>query len=217
MAGGHIEKFADSWRISADFRDNWNRVVEQFKNFHIWEHTIGPNSFPDGDYLLFGTLNIRGPHDGMARMTRFSYEERISIMTLWSIARSPLVYGGELSLMRADDLRLLQNKEVLAVNQHSSRNRQYYRDDDKVIWVADVPDSKGRYIGLFNQQEKAPTELSVNLSDLGFSGIVRVRDLWLHRDLGEISDHFSATIAAHGAGLYKLEGTISTSVKIPGR
>ena len=44
-------------------------------------------------------------------------------MTLWSIARSPLIMGGDLRHLDAPTLALLTNPEVIAVNQASTANR----------------------------------------------------------------------------------------------
>lgn len=46
--------------------------------------------------------------------------------------------------------------------------------------------------------------VTVNLSDLGFKGEVRVRDLWTHAELGEFKDAFTPSIPWHGAGLYRI-------------
>ena len=58
-------------------------------------------------------------------------------MTLWSIARSPLILGADMTRLDPFTLGILTNKEVLAVNQHSQNNRQLSRKDDFIVWVAD--------------------------------------------------------------------------------
>ena len=70
-------------------------------------------------------------------------------MSLWAIARSPLMLGMDLPENDAWTLSLLTNDEVLAVNQKSSGNRQLFRTDDKIAWVADAPGG-GKYLALFN-------------------------------------------------------------------
>ena len=54
--------------------------------------------------------------------------------------------------------------------------------------------------------ERLPAVLPVHIAraDLGFAGPVRVRDLWSHTDLGEISGEFIPEIPYHGAGLYRI-------------
>jgi alpha-galactosidase len=65
-------------------------------------------------------------------------------MSLWCIARSPLILGGNLPKNDEFTLALLTNDEVLAVNQNSANNRQLFNTNNTVAWVADVPGSKGQ-------------------------------------------------------------------------
>ena len=48
---------------------------------------------------------------------------------------------------------MITNDEVLAVDQHSLNNRQLFRQDDLIAWVADVPDSPDKYLALFNARD----------------------------------------------------------------
>ena len=49
------------------------------------------------------------------------------------------------------------------------------------------------------------TPISVSWWRLGrLRGSARVRDLWSHTDLGTFSDHFSATVAPHGAVMVRI-------------
>jgi alpha-D-xyloside xylohydrolase len=49
-----------------------------------------------------------------------------------------------------------------------------------------------------------PRNVSVSLTGIGFSGPVKVRDLWNHEDLGMVSGTLTQTINPHGAGFYRL-------------
>ena len=42
-------------------------------------------------------------------------------------------------------------------------------------------------------------------ADLGLQGNLKVRDLWAHKDLGAISNQFSATVAPHGVVLIRVK------------
>ena len=50
-----------------------------------------------------------------------------------------------------------------------------------------------------------PKSISVSLTDLGFSGSVKVRDLWNQKNLGNFKGAFAREINSHGAGLYRLQ------------
>jgi hypothetical protein len=199
----HIAAHANMWRISDDFWDKWDLLKEQFQRCADWAPHCAPGHFPDADMLPLGAITVAkhsepGPH------TRFTKEEQITMMTLWSICRSPLIYGGDLEQMDPFTLSLLTNDEVIAVNQHSSGGRQLFRKDNLIAWTADVPGSNDKYLAVFNATDSGPATVPVSLKDMGFSGPCKVRDLWKRQDLSLIADEFTPTIPPHGAGLYRV-------------
>jgi hypothetical protein len=135
--------------------------------------------------------------------THFTPDEQRVVMTLWSIARSPLMFGGDMNKLDPFTLSLLTNDEVLAVDQASARNRPLFDRDGRVAWTADVPGSADRYLAVFNTGD-SPAAVAVDLGDLGLGAGGRVRDLWSHTDLGATGRAFAPTVAAHGAGLYRI-------------
>lgn len=146
-AGPSVNQNANMWRISDDFWDNWKAMYDQFKRLHDWTPYRITGAWPDADMLPLGQLQLGRP-------TNFTREEQFTLMSLWSIARSPLMHGGDMTKTDSLTLALLTNDEVLAVNQHSTNNRQLFRTDDGLIaWVADVPGSKDKYLALFNTQD----------------------------------------------------------------
>jgi hypothetical protein len=98
--------------------------------------------------LPLGTLSLG------ARSTRFSRDEQYTVMTLWSMARSPLMHGGDLTKTDDFTLALLTNDEVLAVNQRSSDNRQLFDHDGLIAWTAKEPASGATYLAVFNTRDR---------------------------------------------------------------
>jgi len=198
-AGSNVEMNANIWRVSDDFWDRWLSLYEQFKRLADWTPYRGPGHFPDGDMLPLGMVKLNQP-------TKFTRDEQYTLMTLWSIARSPLIHGGDLTKTDDFTLSLLTNDEVLAVDQKSANNHELFNHDKLVAWVADVPGSADKYLAVFNAQD-APAgaqAVRVTLADAGFTGAVRVRDLWLNKDLVEVKGEFAPIINPHGAGLYRI-------------
>ena len=200
----HVMQNANLWRISSDFWDAWPQLKEQFELLHTWEDYIAPGHWPDADMIPIGLLNRRGPGYGTERRSGFTHTEQFTLMTLWSIARSPLMYGGDLMMMRPIELMLLSNKEVLQVNQASLNNHQLFRDGNKIAWVADVPDSDDRYLAIFNLGDDGKTSIEVKFEDLGIRNQVSIRDLWKQEDIGSFSYEFAIEIEPHGSGLYRI-------------
>ncbi|MCD2323067.1 glycoside hydrolase family 27 protein [Sphingomonas sp. IC-56] len=193
---GHVRRFAQMWRISDDFWDEWPLLEAQFTRLENWAQYAGPGGWPDADMLPLGRLAL-GERD-----TKFTPDEQQTLMTLWSIARSPLIMGGDLRHLDDATLALLTNPEVLAVNQRSSENRPLFLQDGLRVWTARR--EAGRYLALFNTSAKTQ-RFAVPLAALGLGPRVRVRDLWARRDLGVAEATILSTLTSHGSALYKLE------------
>lgn len=153
-AADHVATHANLWRISDDFWDRWLPVREQFTRLAAWNPHRRDGAWPDADMLPFGTLVLG------ERTTRFTPDEQRTVMTLWSIARSPLMHGGDLTRTDAFTLSLLTNDEVLAVNQHSSHNRPLFESDDFIAWTADATaDATGaKYLAVFNTRDRVRSD-----------------------------------------------------------
>jgi hypothetical protein len=223
--GEHIETHANLWRISDDFWDSWPSLYSQFARLNSWTPFRAPGHWPDGDMLPLGNVRAWQTRDNW---THFTKDEQYTLMSLWSIARSPLIMGGNMPNNDEFTLSLMTNDEVLAVNQHSTNNRQLFNTNNTVAWVADMPGSKTKYVALFNPlplpvarrgrganaetntaaaapEDTMPREVSVKLAELGFNGPVKVRDLWNHKDIGTVTDTFTQKINSHGGALYSVQ------------
>ena len=124
-------------------------------------------------------------------------------MSLWSIMRSPLMFGGDLRYNDEWTTSLLTNEEVLKITNASHSNRQVYRDNDLVAWTA-VGEDGSVYLAHFNLTEQ-PADITTKLSQLNLSGSYMVRDLWARKDLKTVSTEVvTSNVPAHGAVLMKL-------------
>ncbi len=198
IRGPHVRRFAQMWRISDDFWDEWAMLEAQFSRLENWTPHRGPGGWPDADMLPLGRLAL-GKRD-----TKFTPDEQRTLMTLWSIARSPLIMGGDLRYLDAPTLALLTNRAVLAVNQASTDNQPHFVEDGTRVWSAKPEGAAGdRYLALFNTTDK-PKEVAISLRQLGLTGGVTATDLWEGKSLGRITDRMARTLPAHGAGLYRL-------------
>ena len=229
--GEHIQRHANLWRISDDFWDDWRALYAQFRRFDSWTPYRAAGHWPYADMLPLGKVRAWQQKDAWTHFTR---DEQYTLMTLWSIARSPLILGGNLPNNDEFTLSLLTNDEVIAVNQASLNNRQLFNQSNHIVWVADVPNSRDKYVALFNttptaaggrrrggpsgdqpapapgQAAKAPDatappRISVPLADIGIARACKVRDLWSHKDLGTVSDVVSATVSSHGTVLLRVQ------------
>ncbi|HZL09292.1 MAG TPA: glycoside hydrolase family 27 protein [Prolixibacteraceae bacterium] len=199
---GHIMNHANLWRICDDFWDNWDALKPQFKRCADWAPYIGEGHWPDADMLPLGHIALRAER-GADRMTGFTKPEQYTLMNLWSMFRSPLMFGGDLPTNDEFTLSLLTNDEVLAVNQHSSNNKQLRNENGLIVWTADVPDSDDKYVAFFNINDAGTSEVSVTLSELGLSGNYSVTDLWSKGDKGTIDDKYTVSVDPHASELVR--------------
>jgi len=100
---------------------------------------------------------------------------------------------------------ILMNTEVIAIDQDPAAKpaRKISEQDTTVVVTCPLQDHS-MAVGLFNRGTQAAT-VTVRWGGLGLHGSLNVRDLWAHKDLGAISDQFSATVAPHGVVLVRLK------------
>ena len=206
-----MRQYAQMWRISNDIWDLWHNPAQypqglgdQFANLEKWAGMGGAGHWPDADMLPLGYLGP-APGWGKPRQTRFTHDEQRTLMSLWSIFRSPLMLGGDLTAADGWTISLLTNREVLDVNQHSAGSRVGSSREQSVVWIADATGSSaGHYVAVFNRSSSSET-LTYSWKNLNLEpGKHKLRDLWEHRDLGE-KDALQVTLPSHGAALYAVE------------
>jgi hypothetical protein len=201
--GEFLTAHAQMWRISDDFWDRWVDLKNQFARLDRWSQQAGPGHWPDADMLPLGRIGIRAER-GDPRMSRFTRDEQVTLMTLWSIARSPLMFGGNLPDNDDFTLSLITNDEVLDVNQKAVAGRQLFARENQVAWVADVPGSRARYVAVFNVGDTAEEQVRIDWADLGLGRTCVVRDLWARGDVGTIDTGTVLRVKPHAAALYRL-------------
>lgn len=199
----HVQQHANMWRTVGDFWDNWPQLKEHFAVFERWNKWRAYGAYPDGDMLPLGRIGIRAER-GDPRMSGFTHDEQYTLMTLWSIFKSPLMFGGNLPDNDAFTLSLLTNRGVLKVLNESTHNRPLFTDAEKVAWMAEAPGTGAKYLAVFNTGDNGKKSIAVKLSALGLAGNCQVRDLWSGKVWENVKEEFAPEINQHGAGLYKI-------------
>src|SRR5579871_2484452 len=146
-----LQENANMWRISDDFWDDWGSLKQMFLLLSVWGGVGRPGAWPDADMLPLGHIGLRAER-GDARMTHFSANEARTVMSLWSIAQSPLMFGGDLPTNDEFTLSLLTNDEVLSVDQHGSHGYPFWQSGGRVAWVAEGSQPDEKYLGVFNTE-----------------------------------------------------------------
>lgn len=203
-AADHVREHANMWRMVDDVWDTWNHITHLMDISQQWYPYIAPGTWPDCDMIPLGRISIRGER-GEDRMSRLTPDEQYTLMTLFTIFKSPLMFGGDLPSNDEFTLSLLTNEEVLRMHRESTNVRQLFQKDGKVAITSKNPDTGEVYLALFNiSDSEEPVNVSVDLAELGLDTKCTVMDLWSNEDLGTASGTFSQPLAAHASGLFKL-------------
>lgn len=180
----HLQQHATMWRICDDLWDRWEDVEANFSRFARWAPHAGPDGWPDGDMLPLGRIGIRAER-GEPRDDLLTPDERRTLMTLWAIARSPLMIGGDLPSSDPATIALFTNPEVLELHASSHGAREVFREDPLILWTATggAPDGDEsgsvRYVAAFNVGEE-PLRISLDSQDVALPAELsgEVRELW---------------------------------------
>lgn len=196
------KKIANMWRMTDDFWDNWQSLYNMFERCEKWSVHNGGGHWADADMLPVGAIKQDYSPD---IRTEFTEDEQITMMTLWSIFRSPLMLGGELTKLDDFTLKLITNPDIIAMNQNSRHAHQVWRrninDTEIVLWTS-VSSAGGQYAVIFNIGE-ADCEISVDLSDLEIYDCKKCKELWSDKEIN-ISSVITVKIPRHGAAAYLL-------------
>lgn len=123
------------------------------------------------------------------------------MMSLWSIFRSPLIFGGELRDNDDWTLSLLTNREVLRMHKESYGAKEALRKDDLIIWTAE--DAEGSsYAAIFNIGEN-PLQLDLAMEQIGLAAVTKGTELWSGAPAELAANSLRAIVPPHGVRLYR--------------
>jgi len=198
----HLRANAQMWRIEDDLWDNWKSVKNMYYRAESWAPLVVPGHWPDADMLPLGHIGIRAER-GNDRLSQLTHDEQKTLMTLWSILRSPLMFGGDLPTLDPFTRSLLTNADVLAVNQHSTDNKIVYKDGDIRAWTASADASGTKYLAVFNLSDSASI-VHLNWSQVGItSPPATTRELWTSKATNTPAE-LDVTLAPHASVIYKV-------------
>lgn len=196
--GSFLQKYANMWRLTDDFWDQWPALYNMFDRCEQWAPFVRPGNWPDCDMLPLGHIGLRA-HDGGGgdNWTRFTKSEQYLLMSLWTIFQSPLMYGGTLPDIDEFTFQLFTNNEVLEMYHSLIERYQYYRDENWIVWYA--KSEMKEYVAFFNVSAKDEV-LPINLWPHLIDSKIVVRDLWRNKDVKLVNQ----VISSHGVLLVAL-------------
>lgn len=198
----HLSENANMWRISGDFWDRWDKLLNTFSLCEKWYPYVKDGSFPDCDILPLGKLCIDGSYMGdMGRDSGFTKEEQKTMMTLWAVFRSPLFFGGELRLTDNYTLSLVTNPEVINVNQNSEKPLFVYNKGGIAVWQTKIENCTAVAVFNLSDEEK---HYKLSFSDLGIENVRAVRDLWARKDIPKFENDVAVSLKPHSSEFFEI-------------
>jgi hypothetical protein len=207
------KKLANSWRTQGDVEcycgpgDNgsgypltdWSHVSSRFGSAASWQQYAGPGGWNDLDSLELGNGDQAG----------LTADQRRSMFTLWAMAASPLLLGTDLTHLDATDKAMLTNDRLIGVDQDGVAAGRVVNSGNQQVWRK--KEANGDYVvALFNTGTSGNQTVSVNWSQVGFSGSADVTDLWSGSHVGTVSGSYSATLRPGETRLIRARPSSST-------
>lgn len=148
---GFYSAHSTMWRITGDFWDDQKNFTRCFDKIAEWNRFIHCGGWPDADMLPLGWI-CENPHvsGDEPRICRFTDEEIKSLMTLFSIAKSPLILTCNLLRNTEDFLSVQTQPDCIYMNQYGNPEI-LSADCETHIWHSKAGDSD--YLAVFNRTE----------------------------------------------------------------
>ena len=179
------------WRTTGDIADNYDRMsVIGFLQNGL-EKFASPGHWNDPDMLEVG-------NGGMSR------DEYRTHMGLWALLAAPLLAGNDLRSMTPETRDMLNNREIIAVDQDPKgiQGHRVWQEGPLEIWARPLADGS-EAVGLFNRGESS-LKITFELATIGKHHTAKLRDLWEHKDLGAITDSYTANVPKHSVIMLKV-------------
>ncbi|KAG8640084.1 alpha-galactosidase isoform X2 [Manihot esculenta] len=194
-----VNGLVNMYRITGDDWDTWGDVAAHFdisRDFSaasmIGAKGLLGKSWPDLDMLPLGWLTDPGSNQGPHRTCNLNIDEQKTQMTLWAMAKSPLMFGGDVRRLDDTTYNLITNPTILEINYFSSNNREFpYVTRRKVSntktptrrskrFPKEVSTSSGHVLGLNSCKDPSVNGWSIEALDQDMEQICWMENLGSH-------------------------------------
>ena len=186
---------ADSWRTTGDIYDAWKSVKGILaENLYLSAYCH------DGHYNDMDMLEVG------RSMTQTEDETHFG---MWCIMSSPLLIGCDMAKIRPESLKLLCNKDLIALNQDPLHLQAYVADKqgECFILVKDIKKLQGkeRAVAIYNPSD-AEQRVVLDPATIDLSGAVQYYDCFAQQDYLYDKNPVTLTIPAHGTKIFRAKG-----------
>lgn len=191
-------RLGNVWRSTQDIGDpgraDWEGILRNFDQNALHAASSRRNHWSDPDMLEVGVPGINGV-------------EEQSVFSLWAISAAPLWAGNDLTAMLPETKQILTNSEIIAVDRDplgQPATLVMQEQPGLQVWARPLAGNNlPQAVLLFNRTTSKAT-MRIAWENLGIYSAAKVRDLWLHRDLGVLAREYVADVPAHGVVLLRV-------------
>ncbi|KTT72778.1 NPCBM/NEW2 domain-containing protein [Sphingomonas sanguinis] len=182
-------------RTSDDITAHWSRMLTNLDTSATRALYAHPHTWNDPDMLFVGSGEFDANHMTEAR----------SHFAMWAMMNAPLLIGFDLRKANAEQIALLGNRAIIALNQDAGGNQAVpaYLSDDVQIFVKSLANGD-KAVAILNRTA-APVQPVLTTDHLKLRGEVELTDLWTGA-----KSHFSGetklTLAPHQTLIYRVTG-----------
>lgn len=206
-----IAENCNLWRNFDDVADSWSSILSIINHYTVYQNVFqpyaGPGNWNDPDMLMLGNFGL-------------SLDEQKAQMAMWAIFAAPLFMSNDLRTLSEDSKKILQNKEVIAVNQdklgvqgklvfHYSPSTHGKKSSLELgtnfVYAKPLFDGSVAVAFLNTNDFSYPTNITCELAVLGLpSNKALVRDVLEQQDLDVATNSITVLVNLSGVRLLKL-------------
>ena len=173
------------WRSTPDIMDTWSGgtpwqmgVTNILHREQGKEQYAGPGHWNDPDMLLVGNHGQGKATGGNGKFTGMTQEEYKTHFALWCMLAAPLLTSCDLRSVSKEDLALMTNRTLLAINQDPLGEQAKIIKKDDGLWFYKKNLADGRVaIAVFNSNEEDGS-YTLNLKALGLNPNSKAVETW---------------------------------------
>ena len=186
---------ADSWRTTGDIYDAWRSVKGILaENLYLSAYCH------DGHYNDMDMLEVGRSMSKVEDETHFG---------MWCIMASPLLIGCDMANIKPEALKLLCNKDLIALNQDPLHLQAYVaeKQGECYILVKDLKKLRGkeRAVAVYNPSDEEQT-VTLNPATVELGGAVQYYDCFLQAPYLYDQNPITLKVPAHGTKIFRAKG-----------
>ena len=193
--GTWVADVADSWRTTGDIYDAWRSVKGILaENLYLSAYCH------DGHYNDMDMLEVGRSMSKVEDETHFG---------MWCIMASPLLIGCDMANIKPEALKLLCNKDLIALNQDPLHLQAYVaeKQGECFILVKDLKKLRGkeRAVAVYNPSDEEQT-VTLNPATVELGGAVQYYDCFLQAPYVYDQNPITLKVPAHGTKIFRAKG-----------